>query len=76
MVGDGGVFGLNLRGLLLGPTAAICTDQARRGTLTSKQISSGHTAEHEGTPRKEKRVIAVSALKNSWPMGVPWQFSG
>ena len=48
MVGDGGDFGLNLRGLLPGPTTAICTDRARRGTLTSKQISSGHTAEHEG----------------------------
>ena len=78
MLGDGGDFGLNLRGLLPGPTSATCTDQDGTGTLTSKQISSGHTTEHEGTPKKrtEKRVIAVSALKNSWPMGVPWQSSG
>ena len=50
--GDSGDFGLNLRGLLSGPTAATCLDQDWTGTLISKQTSSGHTAEHEGTPKK------------------------
>lgn len=45
--------------------------------LTSKQISSGHTAKHEGTPpptknnkERENQVTAFSALKNPWPKEV------